>query len=64
MNISKNTSLGLIAAAVALVLIALVEHFALKVALVPHLAYILGGLAVVIGAVGVWGYLGGRGGAS
>lgn len=60
MNLSKNASLGLIAAGVVLVLIALVEHFTVTIELVPHLAIILLVLAVVLGGFGAWSYMGGR----
>jgi hypothetical protein len=56
MNLSKNTSLTLIAAGVVLVLIALIEHFALKVEILPHLAIYLVVLALVVGGLGAWGY--------
>jgi hypothetical protein len=59
MNLSKNTSLTLIAAGVVLVLIALVEHFTVTVKIVPHLAIILGVLALIVSGLGAWGYFGG-----
>ncbi len=59
-DVSKNASLGLIAAGVALVLIALVEHFTVTIELVPHLAIILIVIALILGAVGTWGFMGQR----
>jgi len=47
MNLSKNASLGLIGAGVALVLIALIEHFTVTVEILPHLAIILIVLALI-----------------
>ena len=57
---SKNASLGLIAAGVVLILIALIEHFTVTVELMPHLAVIPVVIAVVLGAIGTWGLVGGR----
>jgi uncharacterized membrane protein YidH (DUF202 family) len=60
MNLSKNTSLALIAAGVVLVLIALIEHFTVTVEILPHLAIVLIVLALIVGGLGAWSYLGGR----
>jgi hypothetical protein len=60
MNLSQNASLGLIAAGVVLLLIALVEHFTVSVMIVPHLAIILVVLAVILGGLGAWGFMNGR----
>lgn len=56
MNLSKNTSLALIAAGVVLVLIALIEHFTVTVKILPHLAIVLVVLALIVGGLGVWSY--------
>jgi len=60
-NLSKNTSLALIAAGVVLVLIALIEHFTVRVEILPHLAVVLIVLALIVGGLGAWSYyMGGR----
>jgi uncharacterized membrane protein YidH (DUF202 family) len=58
-NLGKNTSLALIAAGVVLVLVALIEHFTVKVEILPHLAVVLIALALVLGGIGLWGYMAG-----
>jgi hypothetical protein len=62
MKLSKNTSLGLIGAGVVLVLVALLWHFLLtgRVSLIPNLFYVLLVLAIIVGGLGVWGYMGNR----
>lgn len=53
--VSKNLSLGLIIGGVVLLLIGVVEHFAVKVEMLPHLAIYLGVLAVIVAGVGIFG---------
>lgn len=62
MNLSKNTSLGLVIAGGVLVLLAIIEHFALagRAELIPHLAIILVVLAIIVAGVGAWGMMSGR----
>jgi hypothetical protein len=60
---SRNLSARLVAAGVAVIADALVEHFlglALHILLLPHLAIILGGVAVALIAAGAYGLLGGN----
>jgi len=56
-TMSKNLSYGLIGLAVVLVLFGLLNHFVLGLKTVPHSTIIIGVLAVILGAVGVYGML-------
>lgn len=60
MNLSKNTSMGLVIAGVVLIVIALLEHLLVKTEIVPHLAIILIVLALIVGGIGAWGMMGSR----
>jgi hypothetical protein len=55
---SKNLSYGLIAVAVVLLIFGVLNHFALGLNFLPHTTIIIGVLAVIIGAVGIYGLLG------
>jgi NADH:ubiquinone oxidoreductase subunit 6 (subunit J) len=54
---SKNLSYGLIGLAVVLVLLGVLNHFVLGLNFLPHTSIIIGVLAVIVGAVGVFGML-------
>ena len=58
---SRNLSVGLLAAGVVLIVIALIEHFALRVEVIPHLAIGLGVVAVILFIIGAVGMLQGGG---
>lgn len=60
MSLSKNTSMGLVIVGVALVVIALLEHFLVTTEILPHLGIYLVILGVIVGAVGAWGMMGSR----
>lgn len=60
MNLSKNTSMGLVIAGVVLVIIAILEHFLLKTEILAHLGIYLVILGVIVGGIGAWGMYGGR----
>jgi hypothetical protein len=51
-KMSKNAALGLIVAGAALILIAVLEHFLVKVQLLPHLGIYLIVLALILAGVG------------
>lgn len=53
----RSTAQILVAIGVALIIIGLVEHFALRVTVIPHLAIILGVVAVVLIAAGLYGMM-------
>ncbi len=53
---SKQLSSTLIALAVLLIIVGIAEHLFFRVEVVPHLALALGAVAVVIGAIGVYGF--------
>lgn len=52
---TRQLSLGLIITAIGLVLVAVLEHALLRVEIVKHLAIILGIIALILAAVGVYG---------
>jgi hypothetical protein len=54
---SRSVSIGLLVAGVVLLVVAAVEHFALRVEVIPHLAIFLGVIAVILLAVGGLGLL-------
>ena len=64
MQLSRGLSLTLIVIAVVLVVFGLAEHYFFRITIVPHLAIILGVLAVVLAAVGIYGMMGSQGAAS
>ena len=55
---SRGLSTTLIVVAVLLVVFGFAEHFFFRVSIVPHLAPILGVIAVILAAVGIYGLLG------
>jgi hypothetical protein len=46
--------------AVLLVLFGVAEHFFFRITIIPHLAIIIGVLAVVLAGIGLYGMLGGQ----
>jgi hypothetical protein len=54
---SKGLSTTLIGVAVVLVVVGLLNHFALHMNAVPHTSSIIGVLAVILAAVGVYGLM-------
>lgn len=54
---SKNLAYGFIGLAVVLVLFGLLNHFALGINVVPHTSTIIGVLAVIFAAVGIYGVM-------
>ena len=54
---SRPVSFALIGLAVVLIVIGFTEHLFYHGQIVPHLAYILGALAIIVAAVGVYGLL-------
>jgi hypothetical protein len=57
MELSRGLSITLIVVAVVLVVFGLVEHFFFRVTIIPHLAPILGVIAVILAAVGIYGMM-------
>ena len=55
MDLSRGLSLTLIVIAVALVVFGFAEHYLFRITIIPHLAIILGVVAVVLAAIGVYG---------
>lgn len=53
---SRGLSMVPVAIAVILVVVGLVEHFAMRVTMVPHLAIILGVVAVILLAASIPGF--------
>jgi hypothetical protein len=58
-ELSRGLSITLIVIAVALVVFGFAEHFFFRILIVPHLAPILGVIAVVLAAVGIYGMMSG-----
>ena len=54
---SRGLSITLIVVAVALVVFGFAEHFFFRITILPHLAPILGLVAVILAAVGVYGMM-------
>lgn len=57
MDLSRGLSITLIVVAVALVVFGFAEHFFFRITILPHLAPILGLVAVILAAVGVYGMM-------
>jgi hypothetical protein len=55
MKLSRGISITLIVIAVVLVVFGFTEHLFFRVTIVPHLAVILGVIAVVLAGVGIYG---------
>jgi hypothetical protein len=58
--VSRGLSITLIVIAVLLVLFGVAEHFFFRITIIPHLAIIIGVLAVVLAGIGLYGMLGGQ----
>ena len=56
---SRGLSITLIVVAVVLVVFGFAEHFLFRITIMPHLAPILGVIAVVLAAVGIYGLMSG-----
>lgn len=59
---SKSVSYFLIGLAILLILFGFAEHIFFRILIVPHLAIIVGVVAVILAAIGIYGLL--RAGAS
>lgn len=57
MKLSRGLSTTLIVIAVLLVVFGLAEHFFFRVTILPHLAPILGVIAILLAAVGIYGII-------
>jgi hypothetical protein len=57
MDLSRGLSITLIVVAVALVVFGFAEHFFFRITILPHLAPILGVIAVILAAIGVYGMM-------
>ena len=57
MKLSRGLSTTLIVIAVLLVVFGFAEHFFFRITILPHLAPILGVIAVVLAAVGIYGMM-------
>ncbi len=64
MQLSRGLSITLIVIAVVLVVFGLAEHYFFRITIVPHLAIILGVVAVVLAAVGIYGMMSSQGATS
>jgi hypothetical protein len=58
--VSRGLSLTLIVIAVVLVLFGVAEHFLFRTTVIPHLAIIIGVVAVILAGIGVYGMLSGQ----
>jgi hypothetical protein len=56
--LSRGLSITLIVVAVALVVFGFAEHFFFRITILPHLAPILGIIAVALAAIGIYGMMG------
>ena len=56
---SRGLSVTLVVVAVVLVVFGFAEHFFFRITILPHLAPILGVVAVVLAAVGIYGIMSG-----
>ena len=54
---SRNLSIWLVAVGVVLIIVALIEHFALRVTVMPHLAIGLGVITLILFVIGAFGLL-------
>lgn len=54
---SRSLSLTLVIVGVVLIVIAAIEHFALRVTMLPHLAIYLGVIAVIVLGIGAYGMM-------
>jgi hypothetical protein len=55
--LSRGLSTTLIVIAVLLVVFGFAEHYFFRITIVPHFAIILGVVAVVLGAIGIYGMM-------
>ncbi len=54
---SKGLSTGLAVVGVLLIILGLVNHYVIKSNVVPHMSIGLGVLGVIVGGIGVFGFL-------
>jgi len=54
---SKGLSTGLAVVGVLLIIFGLVNHYALKINAIPHMSIGLGVLGVIVGGIGVFGFM-------
>jgi hypothetical protein len=57
MDVRRGLSITLIVIAVVLVVFGFAEHYLFRITIVPHLAIILGVVAVVLAAIGIYGMM-------
>ncbi len=60
---SKGMSLGLLVVGIIIIVLGALEHYSLKIAVMPHFSTIVAIVGLVVAAVGAWGFMRGRQGA-
>lgn len=57
---SKGLSTGLLVAGLILIVLGALEHWVLKITVVPHFSVILGAVGLIVATIGAWGLTGGE----